>query len=178
MKRKLTLILSLLLVLALLMGCSTKKGENSETPEPSESEDSTEYFYGYIGDTMRNVFFDFTVDEVWVSEEYMVAEGDILLDVTVTMTNTFGEDLLMFNGDFFLSYGDGDEDYCFGSLPAGDDNPDNMPESWTLKKGNTITYHMYFEVPETSTDFYFVYVEYFENDTFGDYYCVQFFMEE
>ena len=177
MKRKLALVLALLLVLTLVMGCSSKKESDSNSSNQEGSEDSTQYFYGYIGDKMSNVFFDFVVDEVWVSQEYPVAEGNMLLDVTVTMTNTFGEDMLMFNGDFFLSYGDGDDDYCFGLMPDGDTNPNNMPESWTLKKGNTITYHLYYEIPETSTDFYFVYVEYFENDTFGDYYCVQFSME-
>ncbi len=177
MKRRIALVLALLLVLSLIMGCSSKSGNAASDSSKQESEDSTQYFYAYIGDKMSNVFFDFTVDEVWVSDRYAVAEGNLLLDVTVTLTNTYGDDLLMFNGDFFLSYGDGDEDYCFGLLPEGDNNPDNMPESWTLKKGNTITYHMYYEIPEDSTDFYFVYVEYFENDTFGDYYCVQFSME-
>lgn len=179
MKRTVSLLLAILLAFSLLTGCTGiggKENSSQTTSNTQESEDSTEYIYGYIGDKMSNVFFDFTVDEVWVSEAYEVAAGSLLLDVTVTMTNTFGEDLPMFNGDFFLSYGDEDEDYCFGLLPEGDTNPDNMPESWTLKKGNTVTYHLYYEIPEDATEFYFVYVEYFENDSFGDYYCVSFTM--
>ena len=174
MKRTLAVFLALLLVLSMLTACSKPSNQQESSGTQSEAEDSTQYYYGEIGQKMSNVFFDFTVDDVQVSNQYQVSEGDILLDVTVTITNTYGEELPMFNGDFFLSYGDGDEDYCFGSLPEGDSNQDNMPESWSLKANNTVTYHLYYQVPGDATDFYFVYVEYYENDTFGDYYCIYF----
>jgi len=172
MKKFLIVMLALALALMSLTGCSSGSGSSSNSGTSSDSYEGQTY-NGTIGKTMSNVFFDFVVQSVIVSDEFTVTEGDMMLDITVKITNTYGEELPMFNGDFYLTYGSGADDYTFGSIPE-DLYDTDMPESYNLAAGETVTYHMFFEVPETSTDFSFIYIEYFADETFGDTYSVNF----
>lgn len=185
MKKFLVIMLTLALTAMCLTGCFSRGGSNtgnisignsstsSVTTYETDSEGQT--YTGTIGRKMSNVFFDFTVKSVIVSDEFTVTEGNMMLDVEVEITNTFGDELPMFNGDFYLTYGPGEDDYTFGSIPEELYDTD-MPESYQLPAGETVTYHMFFEVPAEATDFGFVYVEYFADETYGDTYIVNFKM--
>ena len=174
MKKFLVLMLALALTVMCLTGCSfgSRTNTNTNTNTSTESSEGKTYT-GTIGKTMSNVFFDFVVQSVIVSDEFTIAEGNMMLDVTVKITNTFGDELPMFNGDFYLTYGPGEDDYTFGSIPEELYDTD-MPESYQLPAGETVTYHMFFEVPADATDFSFIYIEYFADDTYGDTYMVNF----
>lgn len=154
---------------------SSAAADSSDASEDSTAEDSYEpqYYDGRIGDTFSTVFFDFSVDSVSLAEDIAPsAEGMMVIDLVITVKNTFGEELPMFYNDFQLAYGDGDSDFCYSILD--DTLPLNMPEAYTLKRGETATYHMYFEVPETSTEYSLAYLEIYDDGTTGDTYFVYF----
>ena len=133
------------------------------------------YAEGRIGDTLSSVFFDFSVDSAEFVDEYAgyaPAAGNVLLDTVVTVKNTFGEELPMFNSDFQIQWGDGDEDYGYGVEGLTDSAI--MPEEYTLKRAESVTYHVVYEVPAGSSNFSVSFLEYFEDETEGDVFFIFF----
>ncbi len=138
--------------------------------------DEEGYAEGRIGDTFRTAFFDFTVDNVDGCESYegyTPKEGMQLIDVTITVKNTFGEELPMFNSDFQIQWHDlGDKDEDYGSGIILEDSSTVMPEEYTQKRAETVTYHILYEVPAEACEFSVSYLEYFSDDTTGDvFFC-------
>lgn len=146
--------------------------ESSAPAQDSDSSESPAYYDGRIGDTLSSVFFDFTVESVDLMENASVSEGTMMLDLVITIRNTFGQSLPMYYNDFQLQYGEGDYDFCYSVLD--DTLPLSMPESYTLKRGESVTYHMYFEVPETATEFSLAYLEIYDDDSTGDVFFIYF----
>ena len=71
---------------------------------------------GELGDTMSNMFFDFTVNSAGTVDSYdgyTPSDGNQLILCNITLKNTFGEALPMYDSDFQLQWGDGDEDYAW-----------------------------------------------------------------
>lgn len=163
-------LLALVLAMALVFtGCSLSDlGLKEEEPQLT----------GEVGDTFETMFFDFSVDEASSPEEYdgyTPAEGNRLVVCKVTITNTFGEPLPMFDTDFQLQWGSGDEDYAW-AVDAFNDSL--MPLEWELLTGDTATYEMLFEAPADVDRFMLVYLEMYTdadgNDGEGDLYNVNF----
>ncbi|MCM1119484.1 MAG: hypothetical protein NC543_09010 [bacterium] len=136
------------------------------------------YAEGGIGTTFRTVFFDYSVDSVAYPSEYegyVAQEGMQLVDAVITIKNTFGDALPMFNSDFQMQWhdlGDGDEDYTFGV--EMDSSSTVMPSEYTLANGDTCNYHVVFEVPAEAKEFSIWFQEYFENESEGDMFCTTF----
>lgn len=142
------------------------KGEESKEPQ---------YYEGGIGDTMRTCFFTFIVRSASLKETYAgktPADGYIFLDAVITVkNNVYGDDLPMFNSDFEVVWGNGDEDYNYGRVDLDDSI---MPEEFSMKKGATETYHVVYEVPKEVTQFIIAYVEIYEDETVGNTHGVYF----
>ena len=133
---------------------------------------------GKIGTTFRTVFFDYSVDSVNYPSEYegyTASEGMQLLDVVVTIKNTFGSTLPMFNDDFQIQWhdlGDGDDDYDFGIIM--DDSSTVMPYEYSLANGKTCNYHIIYEVPAEAKEFSVSFQEFFDDNTMGDVFFTYF----
>ncbi len=133
---------------------------------------------GGIGDTFRTIFFDFSVDSVDYPSEYegyRPADGYQLLDAVITVKNTFGEELPMYNSDFQIQWhdlGNGDEDYDYGI--EMDSSSTVMPSEFGLANGDSCTYHVIYEVPADAKEFSISYLEYFSDETEGDVFFVYF----
>ena len=145
--------------------------DDSEVILPEEG-----YAEGRIGGTFRTAFFDFTIDDVDSCssyEGYTPADGMQLIDVTVTVKNTFGDELPMFNSDFQIQWHDlGDKDEDFGVGVILSDSETVMPEEYTQKRAETVTYHIIYEVPAEAKEFSISYLEYYSDDTTGDvFFC-------
>ena len=155
-----------LLTIALLLttGCSGNTNKETGNVIARHSEDEDGLYYGKQGDTMRNEFFDFIVEDVKLTESfggYTAKEGMRLLCVTVKETNTFGEALLTWESTEELFY----------PLVNLDDKS-FMPEEFELAKGKSATYKLVFEVPAEEPEFLLIYLEEFDNDETGDMFIV------
>lgn len=140
---------------------------------------------GGIGDTLSNMFFDYTVLEATSPAEYdgyTAAEGNRLIVCSVKVKNTFGETIPMYDSDFQLQWGNiggDDDDYTF-SLDAFNDTM--MPLEYELADGEEVTYDLVFEAPADVKDFGLVYLEEYytgsesESGT-GDFFSVNFTVE-
>ena len=133
---------------------------------------------GVVGDTLSNMFFDWTVnsaESVGEYEGYTAADGYQLLVCNVTVDNTFGEALPMYDSDFQVQWGDGEEDFAW-SLDAYSDKM--MPLEWELAADESATYDLVFEVPADLSSFAIVYLEHYTdedgNSGEGDLFTVQF----
>lgn len=108
--KKITAILLTAIVVVMTAGCSAPGTDSGGSVIEANEEG---YGEGRIGDTMRSYFFDFTVKSVYLCDvygSYIPAEGHELLVADLTLKNTFNSSLPMFDSDFMVSWGDGDED--------------------------------------------------------------------
>lgn len=125
-----------------------------------------------IGDKISTAFFTFTVKSAAFVDEYAGAtagEGRRLVDVVIATTNTFGDDIPMFDTDYIILWGDGENDwnYCLDPLDA------TMAESeYTLTDGETMERHYIFEVAADATGLEICYTEFYDDDSTGDSYFV------
>ena len=147
---------------------------------------------GRIGDTMETYFFDFTIDSARLTARYAdrtPASGNMLLVAEVTVKNTFRESIEMYDTDFQLSWGDGDEDYCYPITtdpetyeelaPVGEAQ---LPGTYLMAVDEVRTGELVYEVPAGQADFSIAYLEMFDDGTeegdTGDAYFVYFTARE
>ena len=153
---------------------STPSGSSDEwIGRKSESDDG--YFSGRIGDHMRNVFFEYTVNSVDYPASYgdiTPADGNQLLVADVTVRNVFSQTLPMSIYDFQIQWGDGDQD--FGYQEEGLTGDNLMPDQWQLMRGASETYKLVYQVPADATEFSISYLEVWEDNTEGDVFFVYF----
>ena len=134
--------------------------------------------YGVIGTTFRTYFFDYSVDSAAFPAEYegyVASEGMQLLDVVITIKNTFGDTLPMFNSDFQIQWhdlGNGEDDFNYGIVM--DDSNTVMPYSYSLASGDTCNYHIIYEVPAEAKEFSVSFMEFFADNTEGDVFFTRF----
>ncbi len=132
---------------------------------------------GDIGLVYSTMFFDYAVVSAESPAEYdgyTAASGNKLLVVGVMVKNDFGSTLPMYDTDFQIQWGDGDEDYAW---VVDAFNDDMMPLEWELADGEKVTYDMLFEVPAAQNDFSLVYLEEYTEDgesKTGDFYSADF----
>lgn len=198
----LTLALALALVLAACSGSNVQSmmqdsGSSSSTPSapadstpassapdaPAEdggwigrtSESDPGYFEGRMGDRMRNVFFEYTVNSVDFPESYegiTAADGNQLLVANVTVKNVFSQNLPMSFYDFQIQWGDGDQDFGYQSEEVSGGNL--MPVEYEIKRADSVTYDILYEVPADATEFSISYLEIWSDNTEGDVFFVYF----
>ncbi len=137
---------------------------------------------GDIGRAFSTMFFDYTVAAAESPAEYdgyTPAEGNRLVLLRVTVKNDFGSTLPMYDTDFQLQWGEGDNDYAW-AVDAF--NSEMMPLEWELADGKTVTYDMLFEAPAGQSDFSLVYLEEYTdkdgNEKTGDFFSANFTLIE
>lgn len=129
---------------------------------------------GRIGDIMKNTFFQYTVKSAAIVDEYAgytPEDGYILVDAVVDTKNVFTESIEMYDTDFQIQWGDGDEDYGY-PIAALDDTM--IPDTYELRRAESKEYHCVYEVPEGSTNFSISYLEQFTDGSEGDVFFVFF----
>ena len=171
-KKLVACIAVMMMACMMLTACGTSPTVNNVVKAEDGQAD------GVIGTTFRTVFFDYSVDSVAYPTEYegyTPTDGMQLLDVVITIKNTFGEDLPMYNSDFQLQWhdlGDGEDDYDFGIDMISSSTV--MPAEYTLAKGDSCTYHIIYEAPAEAKEFSVSFLEFFADNTEGDVFFTSF----
>ena len=99
MKKTIAALLSAAMLALILTACGSSP---VILPEDGVAE-------GKQGDTMRTYFFDYTVNSAYTCskyEGYIPSPGYDLLVAEVTVKNTFGESITMFDWDFLVLFDD------------------------------------------------------------------------
>ena len=139
------------------------------------------YYEGRIGSTMKTAWFDFIITNAYCTEDaiggYAPSDGNELVVVEITITNTFSETVPMNNYDFQLQWGDNGNAYSW-PVEASNIIDNQFPEEYKLKVGSTITGVYVYEAPGGETDLNISFVEYYEDNTEGDQFWVYFTADE
>ena len=168
MKRLLTLVLAAMLALSL-----TACGAQSETGSGYPGDDGTAQ--GGLNTVMHTEFFTFTITGAALHstlDDYVPGLGQVVLAVDMEVENTFSETIPMFDTDFLLQWGNGEEDQAYCLLDTVAD--DQLPERYDLEKGQARSGRLYFAVPQDAEDFTLTYLERFDDGTTGDEFSVTF----
>lgn len=169
-------LLAAALLLA-LAGCGKKESSNTE---------------GRIGQKMETYFFDFTINEAYLStayESYTPREGHTVLVADVTVKNTSKGSIEMYDADFVLIWGEGDDDMAYPittdpeSFEERDTvGQDQLPGTYTLGVDQERTGKLVFEAPAGVVDFSIWSLEMFDDGTeegeTGDSYSIYFTAED
>lgn len=175
LKKKLYTVLLLLTVcLGMLAGCVGKKNKNGSM----KSEDGRSYggvIKGDLKDTLETAFFDWKVESAEKYDTYQfddglyqAEEGKTYLVVTLTVKNTYEEDLSMSITDFTLDFeGNKEKEVITGFGKSELQNKEFMDNVFTLKKGESITKKILFTVKDKKV-YSLNYAEYYEDKFKGD----------
>ncbi|MCI8694386.1 MAG: DUF4352 domain-containing protein [Lachnospiraceae bacterium] len=140
---------------------------------------------GQMGDTLRSSFFDYRVDSACLCGEfegYTAADGYELLVAEITVHNIFDEGITMYDTDFQVQWNSDAEDardwpVTFYLQEGESLGRDVLPNQYDLEKAESRTGLLVYEVPEGETEFSIVYQEYFEDESYGDIFFVNFSAE-
>ncbi|MBQ1505577.1 MAG: DUF4352 domain-containing protein [Erysipelotrichales bacterium] len=143
-------------------------GSGTEEGEPNIVE-------GYDGDEMSTSFFNFTVNRSSLMKSYgsvTAAEGNTLVAVNVTVSNPYTTDVTMYDTDFELLYESASKEAYPVTYTTDKVEEGMLPIEYTLKPGESVTGDLVFEVTAGESVFAFLYVEYYSDGTYGDFYSV------
>lgn len=134
------------------------------------------YAEGRIGDTMKNVFFSFVVNDARLTQEYegqTPPQGMTYLVADITVKNVFGSPLPMWSDDFQIQWGRTEEEYGF---PIASFAEGQMPDEYTLGTAEKVNYACVFEVPTPTekTEYSVSYLEVYDDDVEGNVFFVYF----
>jgi len=167
-----SLILAVITAVTVLTGCG---GNNVYPDEFGNAE-------GHMGDTMHTCFFDYTVNSAYLCSEYegyTPQSGNELLVANITVKNTFGESIEMYDSDFQIQWNDDAADAFDVPITAYQDegwtlNDKMLPGTYELSNNQRKSGTLVFEVPAGNNDFSISYLELFDDDSEGDVFFVFF----
>ena len=147
--------------------------------DPEPGTDPSKLLDGEVGDTLETAFFDFkfnSVKKVSSYEGITPADGNQLIVANVTIHNTMRSSLPMFDSDFLMVYGDGDNDYAYPVTfdDASKASGEMLESEYSIGINKTVTGDLVYEIPADITSGYFYFEEYFDNGEYGEYYTVSF----
>lgn len=124
-------------------------------------------------ETVHTALFDFEISNVAAVDSYLSilpTEGNQLVQMELTVTNTGEDSLTMFAEDFQIQWGDGEEDYgvCLGAVDDA-----MVPYSYTLEPSGTYTGTMVAQVPTGTTQLTVAYQEVLASGKDGAAYFVE-----
>lgn len=101
---------------------------------------------------MKTYFFDYTVNNAYLCEEYngyQPADGKCILVAEVTVKNTFNESIEMYDTDFQIQWNsDGADDYDYPITAYADPvSDDQLEETYELGINEETTGLLVYEVP-------------------------------
>lgn len=185
-EKKSSPVMTVILILACIavMGAGIFLTMGKSAPASSADEESSYITaidglaQGQTGDVMRNVFFDFKVNSWRTSESYedLKAAKDMkLIVVNVNVINPTGYPLSMFDSDFQIVYGSGEDDWEVPLTYYDSTNFRNgmLESEYTVAVNKKVSGDLVFSVPVEAELLYLVYEEYFENGEYGDLYVVE-----
>ncbi len=134
---------------------------------------------GEAGDKLETAFFDMTVESVEQFDTYQfndglyqAEEGNTYLVVTLTIENTYDEDISMSITDFILDFeGNESEEILIGYGRANLNQSHFMDNIFTLKKGESVTKSIVYVVKNVET-YTLKYSEYYEDEFKGDSFAI------
>ena len=152
MKRSISFLAALTLILT-LAAC----GDGGLDLNPGGGQkDDPKVQYGEIGDTLSTEWFTFSVDTVRCCDQYggyAAGDGNQLVVAALTLKNTCGSAVEMWEDDFVILWDDPDEDSGIDiPLSAGLDGG-QFPDEYTLGNKETKTGELVFEVPADFEEF-------------------------
>lgn len=165
-------------LLVLCCGVLTACGDRADKNGSRISDDGRSYgglITGETGEKIGTAFFDITVEDAVRYETYQfddglyqVEDGNTYLVVTLTIKNTYDEDIPMSITDFTLDFkGNKSKDIITGYGKA-DLNQDSFMENiFTLKKGEAVTKSILYTV-KSKKQYTLQYAEYYEDEFKGD----------
>ena len=129
-----------------------------------------------IGETITNVFFSFSVNHAALVDEYSgekAERGFLFLVTEITVTNTSEEELPMWDSDFAVQWGDGENDYSYPYTRFADTQ---MEDAFTLAPQETLTADVVYEIllQEGENEYSISYLEYYDDEVEGNIFYVQF----
>lgn len=162
-------------LLLLLSACSSIPGmEGGASSADSSGNDSETY---NVGDEISTAFFDFTVSSAAACAEYegyTAQDGYKLVVADLTIHNTETYSMPMFQSDFILVWGSGDED---GAYPLNQYCDAQLADEYEIPIAGTAEGSLVFEVPSDQKDFALAFEEYYDDESVGDLYVVYFTAE-
>lgn len=180
----------MMIMFCLLFFCSicTACGNRADKNGSMISDDGRSYgglIKGETGETMETAFFDVTLKEAvryntyqFDDGLYQAEEGNTYLVVTLTIENTYDEDIPMSITDFTLDYEDNQsKEIITGYGKADLNNEKFMDNIFTLKMGESVTKSILFTV-HNKENYTLNYTEYYEDEFKGDSFLVSFTPEE
>lgn len=171
-------IVSLFMAFTVLLSLSACGGLSLK-PDENKS-DSKE---GYIGDTLSTYWFDFTVNDAYISydyEGYTPEAGNKLVVAKLTLKNRMNFSLDMWQGDFPILWDDEENGLEY---PISAFTDDQLPDEYTLGINQSKSGLLVYVVPEDYRDFTIAFLEIFEDEDNedgrdGDVYFIDFTPEE
>lgn len=157
-----------------LAGCGTLSKSGTQKSDDGRS------FGGKIeekyGDTAHTAFFDLTVEDVKTYETcqykdglYQAKEGMQYLIVTVTVKNTYVNDLKMSITDFAMQCDEDEKNLIYGYGKSELTQEGMMENLYTLKTGESITKSIMYSVP-ISERYTLRYTEFYSDEFEGNSY--------
>lgn len=187
MKKFVAAILASMMVMS-LAGCG-KTGiagasdwvSEDDSIEAYKLEDGTYYYEGRLGSTMKTAWFDFVIEEAYVTHDeiggYSANGGNELVVVKITVKNTFSSSIPMSNYDFQLQWNGGDNEFAW-PVEEEDIIDDQFPAEYTLGVNESLTGYYVYEAPGGETDLNISFVEYYEDNTEGNAFWIYFTADE
>ena len=179
MKKGFLCVVALLMTLSITacssipgMGGSSSGAGSSASGSGAGSSNKDGNFY--VGDKVSTIFLDFTVNSVESVSEYegyTPAEGNKLVVLDMTIKNTETYSLPMFQSDFPLFWGSGDED---GDFPLEKYCDKQLDDEYEIPIGKSTDGVLVYEMPQDAKDCVLVFEEYFEDESVGENYGVYF----
>lgn len=161
----------------------TAPAEPAEEPEEKEPVEESNSDLG----NMKSYFFDCIVRSAYLSNEfegYHTGEGNTLLVANITVTNTFKEEIKMYDTDFQAQWGgEGEDDFSVpitydGTEEGMDVLRDNqLPGVYSLQPRESRTGLLVFEIPKNRFELSISYMEAFDDDTTGETYFINFHID-
>lgn len=118
-------------------------------------------------DVMTTAFFQLAINSVNVVDElegYVPNDGYKFMVVNVSITNTFGSEIPMYDADFAMLWAE-DE----GAYPDTDFT-DALPAEYDIADGETTTGNLVYIVPADKTNFILQYYDLWDDDFEGNTY--------
>lgn len=162
-----------------LMPGGSSSAAGTEVRGATEREDGRlvdGYADGRIGDVMTNVFFSFVVNDAALTQEYegqTPPEGMSYLVADITVKNVFGSPLMIWADEFQIQWGRTEEEYGF-PIPCFAQG--QMPDEFTLKTAESLTYVCVYEVPTPTkeTEYSVSFLEVYQDEVEGNVFFVFF----
>lgn len=165
---------------SMLSACGNRADKNGSRI----SDDGRSYgglITGETGDKLETAFFDVTVEDAARYDTYQfddglyqAEDGNTYLVVTLTIENTYEENIAMSITDFTLDYSGNESEEIITGYGKADLNQDSfMDNIFTLKEGESITKSILFTV-KNKKNYTLNYTEYYEDEFKGDSFEIAF----